>query len=325
MSERFSRHQIEDRDDNPESLESLAETLRLKEQYLAQVKVLYQSGILENFPATKEHPTPELGIVGIDGQEYPLPSYEDILDRLSNSETKELIEKKISQGFVKLQLTPFALPLSVLIQRYKDVLLKTNRESGIKATNGETLELNEDDPLDVWDKFIQADNPQTPEDKQLEYHIQTYDRHQTKEDRGGKYKSELLQDPQNAWTISLIEDLPDLPAESEGQIISNRKQIEVDKSPQDYLKLLQTQKEYQGETGQTPEEAFTTYLTYLQQEQIAIDDYKGQGKVNLLVGNYLSGRAPLFYWSRVHCKPSLDWENYDDRNIYNGCRPAVRF
>ncbi|HNS34262.1 MAG TPA: hypothetical protein PKG83_03550, partial [bacterium] len=103
MPERFPHHQIEDRDDNQESLESLAETLRLKEQYLAQVKVLYQSGILENFPATKEHPTPELGIVGIDGKEYPLPSYEDILDRLSNPETKELIEKKISQGFVKLQ------------------------------------------------------------------------------------------------------------------------------------------------------------------------------------------------------------------------------
>ncbi|HNP74750.1 MAG TPA: hypothetical protein PKL09_00085 [bacterium] len=324
MPERFPHHQIEDRDDNQESLESLAETLRLKEQYLAQVKVLYQSGILENFPATKEHPTPELGIVGIDGKEYPLPSYEDILDRLSNPETKELIEKKISQGFVKLQLTPFALPLSVLIQRYKDVLLKTNRESGIRATSGETLKLAEDNPLYVWDDLVQADNPQTPKNKQLEYHIQTY-YGQTKEDRGGKYKSELLQDPQNAWTISLIEDLPDLPGQNQGKTISNRKKIEADKSAQEYLKLLQTQKEYQGETGQTPEEALTTYLTYLQQQQTAIDDREGQGKANFLVGNYLSGYAPRFCWVRGDCRPYLYGDGYDGRNSSIGCRPAVRF
>lgn len=140
-------------DPNQEALEALAERLNLKEQYLAQVKVLYKSGILENFAPTSERPIPEMGIIGIDGKEYILPDYEDILERLKDPEKRELIEKKVEQGFVKLQITPFALPLSVLIERYKQTLLKINKEHGIKATDGTTLELDENNPIDVWEKL----------------------------------------------------------------------------------------------------------------------------------------------------------------------------
>jgi hypothetical protein len=224
----------------------LPERLRLKEQYLAQVKVLYQSGILENFLSTAEHPLPEMGVIGIDGKEYILPSYEDILKRLQNPEAKELMEKKADQGFTKLQIIPFALPLSVLIDRYKQVLLKINKESGLKATDGSKLELDENNPVYVWENLLQCDNPDGPKDRQMEYGVANYDG-QTKEQRGGKYKSELLNDdPDNGWHIALIEDNPDLPADNKGRTIAGRKQIEANQTPKQYLKSLQKDPQYQG-------------------------------------------------------------------------------
>ena len=325
MLENFPHSKIESPDVNSEALEALAERLDLKKQYLAQVKVLYQSGILENFAPTPERPTPEMGIVGIDGQEYILPDYEAILDRLKDPETRELIEKKVAQGFTKLQLTPFALPLSVLIDRYRQTLLRIHKETGIKATNGSTLELDENQPVYVWEKLTQSDNPNTSLDQQMEYGVTNYTG-QTKEARGGKSKIELLQaNPDHAWQLSLIEDLPDLPAQNQGQTIAGRKSLEANQSPEDYLKLLQTQESYQGETGQTPESALVTWLTYLQEKHTAIDDYQGQGKANWLVGNYVSGYVPNFYWYRDYRLPDLYGLNSGIRYSHYGFRPMARF
>ena len=322
--ERHQPHITETKDPNQEAVEVFAERLNLREQYLAQVKVLYKSGILENFAVDPEQGryTPEMGIIGIDGQEYILPSYEDILKRLKDPEKRKLIETKADQGFTKLQLVPFAMPLTVLIQCYKEVLLKTHKESGIKATDGMMLELDTDNPLSVWEDLVQCDNPDTPPNKQMEYGVITYDA-PTKEARGGQYKSELLQNPDNAWHITLIEDSPNLPAENQGQIIAGRKQIEANKTSKDYLKLLQTQEQYQGETGQTPEEALTTWLNYLQEKKIVIDDYQGQGKANWLVGQYLSGYVPYFVWDRDYRRPDLYRNVPDNSDSYYGCRPSA--
>jgi hypothetical protein len=127
----------------------------------------------------------------------------------------------------------------------------------------------------------------------MEYGVTYYDG-QTKEARGGKYKSELLQEnPDHAWQITLIEDNPDLPAENQSQTVKGRKQLEANQSPEKYLKLLQEDPQYRNEQGQTPESALVTWLTYLQEKRIAIDDWQGQGKANWLVGNYLSGVSRL--------------------------------
>ena len=124
----------------------LAERLRLHEQYLAQVKVLGQSGLLESFPATDDHPLPELGIIGVDGEQYYLPPYEDILERLKDPETRAIIEKKYEQGFTKMLLIPFALPLKEIIQKYKQILLEIDaRPNGLRATDGTRLELDRED------------------------------------------------------------------------------------------------------------------------------------------------------------------------------------
>ena len=308
-----------------EALEALTERLKLKEQYYAQLKVLDRSGLLELFPPTGEHPKPELGVVGIDGQNYFLPAYEDVLKRLQDPEKRKLIEQKAEQGFTKLLIVPFALPLAILIERYKQTLLRVNQESGLKATDGSALELNLEDPLYVWDKLIQADNPQTPQDQQIEYGVTNYDG-PTKEARGGRHKSELLQeDPGNGWHFLLTEDIADLPAEGQGKTISGRQQLEANKSPKEYLNLLQTKEQHQGESGLTPEAALTDWQAYLQEKQTVRDDWQGRGKVNWLVGNYLSGDAPVFSWLRGNRRPYLLRINPGYRGEDCGCRPAARF
>ncbi|MEK7167813.1 MAG: hypothetical protein AAB791_02305 [Patescibacteria group bacterium] len=326
MTEKLFQNKSEIKDNDQEAAEVLAERLRLKEQYLSQIKVLYESGVLENFAVNPEQGryAPEMGVIGIDGKDYPLPSYEDILSRLQDPEKRALMEKKAEQGFTKLQLVPLALPLSVLIDRFKHTLLKIHKETGVKATDGSTLELDENNPLHVWEDILQCDNPETPQGKQMEYGVTNYEG-ETKEARGGRYKSELLQNPDNAWRISLIEDCPDLPAEGKGKTVSGRKQFEANQSPEEYLKLLQTQEPCQGEAGQTPEEALTAWLTYLQEKHVAIDDWEGQGKANWLAGQYLSGYVPGFYWDRGARRPVLDRNYPGDRYSYDGFRPAARF
>jgi hypothetical protein len=306
-------------DQSPE----LSELLQLKEQYLAQVKVLYRSGLLENLLPTPDHPKPELGIIGINGQEYALPSYEDVVSRLQDPEKRAFFEKKAEQGFTKLLMVPFGLPLNTIIERYRAILLKTHKESGIKATDGSTLDLDEDDPLYVLDELKQSDNPNTPKNKQMEYYVKTYDG-TTKEQRGGQYKSEILKDnPDNAWQILLVEDLPDLPAPGQGQTIKGRKQIEANESPQDYLKALKTNPQYQGEQGLTSEANLILWLTHLQENQTAIDDWQGQGEANLLTGQYLSGYVPYFIWCRDVRRPFLNWSDLDYSVSYYGFRSAV--
>ena len=311
--------------ETPETDQSseLFERLKIKEQYLSQVKVLYKSGLLEHFASTPDHPKPKLGLTDILDKRHYLPTLKDLQDRLNNPETKELLETKAEQGFTKLLIVPFGLPFNTIIERYKHALLKIHQETGIKATDGSALDLDEDNPIYVWDDLMQADNPATPQNKQLEYYVKTYDA-STKEQRGGKYKSELLKDnPSNAWQLLLIEDHPDLPAENHGRTIAGRKQLEANRSSKDYLNLIQTQEQYQGEQGLTPEANLTLWLAYLQQDHTAIDDYAGQGKANRLAGSYLSGLVPYFFWNRDDRLPFLDRDFPVDSDSYNGFRPAA--
>ena len=233
-----------------------------------------------------------------------------------------MIETKMEQGLTKLLLVPFALPLSVLLDRYKQVLLGIHKKTGLKATDGSTLELNTEDPIYVWPDLIQGDNPDTPKEKRIEYQVKDYEG-RTKEARGGRYKSELLNDPENAWPILLLEDNPDLPVQGQGQTIGGRKQLEANKTPKDYLKLMQEEPNHQNEQGLTPEANLTLWLTYLQERKTAIDDWQGSGKANWLVGTYISGSVPNFSWNRGGRQPYLGGRNPENRDEYSGCRPAA--
>ncbi|MDO8492396.1 MAG: hypothetical protein Q7S34_02030, partial [bacterium] len=57
---------------SPESLEYLP---NLEEQYESQLSLLRTAGVLENLSSSQE------GIRGIDGKEYPAPTFQEVLGR----------------------------------------------------------------------------------------------------------------------------------------------------------------------------------------------------------------------------------------------------
>jgi len=77
---------------------SFEKELNLETQYNRCFRSLNETGVLEILP-DQEH----LGILGINGEPYPIPEYRDVLESLNKH---EFIKNKIHQGFTELQLTP---------------------------------------------------------------------------------------------------------------------------------------------------------------------------------------------------------------------------
>jgi hypothetical protein len=281
--------------------EALAEKLKLREQYEQQIKTLNEIGILEILPDSQE-----LGIVGIDGKGYPIPTHEQILQRIT-PEKVELLTKKFEQGFTKLLLVPFAMSLGTLIKRYERELLKHDEEGKLLSTIGIKLELDRKGPIYIWEGYQNADIL-----GELVYEPQEFSpKHQ------GKTKKEFLQE-RGPWLIIMVEDLPDLPAEHKGKTIEGRKQLEANKSAVEYLKILQKNPQYQGERGFNPEMELTLWLTTLHTENQVVDDWQGQGKASYLTGSYFkrSGMVPSVYWDRGNRQAGVgrDRPGYHDSN-----------
>lgn len=270
----------------PES--QLEKEFHLKEQYKDQIRVLNETGVLELLPDTES-----LGILGIDGKEYPLPSYDSI--RTSLEAHKEFFETKKAQGFEKLLLVPQGMPLSLLCDRMKREILKKHKEGNLKSTEGTPLELDEKEPLSIWDNYKDADT-----NGSLVYFPESLTN-----DHKGKTKQALIDEGQ-AWDVVFIEDLPNLPAEGKGEIRGEegkeRKQIEANKSPTEYLTMMQDNPEYHGESGTTPELWITYFVTELHRKNYVIDDWQGGGKASYQTGAYFpdSSVVPYCYWPRVN-------------------------
>ncbi|MBI5306430.1 hypothetical protein HZB04_02510 [Candidatus Wolfebacteria bacterium] len=128
----------------------------LKEQYENQREIMEKTGILEKLS------NGELGIKAIDNKEYPLPSYQEIAKRIR--ENKEMLKTKTEQGFNQLLIVPFGMKLDDLIEKYKKVILKHHKEGKLLATKenpsdpDESLGLDENQPVWVWDGYKNADS-----------------------------------------------------------------------------------------------------------------------------------------------------------------------
>jgi len=87
----------------------IMKTAVLEEEYLAWKKILEKTNIVALLPKIKK-----LGIIGLDGKEYPLPTLAQVLELFDKNQ--KLINKKYSQGFKYLELVPLALPLEQLTE-----------------------------------------------------------------------------------------------------------------------------------------------------------------------------------------------------------------
>jgi len=332
VDENKDRHDPENKQAIEYSLALMEETklaqelLNLQLQYASQKKILYQTSLLESFPDDEEYDA----IEGIDREVYPIPTLEQFTERIKAK--REMVKNKYEQGFTKLILVPFGMPLSILIMRYAQLLNQHNKENTLFSTDGTKLDLEVDNPVFFWDGYLGL-KPNKKPNKEIIYEADRagdliyFPNNFDKDDHQGKTKLELLKEENGsqAWQILLLEDLPDLPAENKGKTIKDRKQLEANKTPNDYLKAIQTQKQYQSEQGLTLESWLIYAITQLQEKNQAIDDYQGQGKACYLTGSYQKkfGSVPYAYWSRVDRQAELSGSYPGFPRGRDACRSGV--
>lgn len=293
------------------------ETLKIKEQWNSQIKILSKLGILETFPESKE-----LGIRGIDGKEYPVPRPDEITARLEKN--KEMILVKMEQGFTKLVMEPFAYSFDKLLDKYKKTILEHHKNGKLLATKeksddpDEILDLDENEPLWRWeDGYNHCDT----EDKMVYFPKEFSNNH------GGKTKKELLSsDISTGWNIWLVEDMPNIPREGKGQEVGKRHQLETNKTPHEYLKLLQTDSKYKNEGGLTPEADVMYALMNLEEKNQVTNDHDGKGSISYQVGAYFlsSGDVPYSCWDRGSRRADLSGGYPSVRGSRCGVRVGVR-
>ena len=291
-------------------------------QYETKAKILNQTGLLEILPESQD-----IGILGIDGKEYPFPEPETIEQELRKH--REFYETKMAQGFTELEIVPFAMPISRLIETLKKELVKHNKEGKLFCTKKNqddpnedlvAFELNEDDPIHVWEKYIYAD-----ETGELIYDIKEFS-----ENHGGKTKQEMINELNDStmpgYLITLREKSMNIPREGHGEIKGGRKQIEAFKTSKEYLKMLQTDEQYQGESGQTPEEWLTEFIAHLKETDQVIDDWKGFGRASFQLGAYFpaSSDIPVCRSNRGGRQASLGRRDPHDSSGFHGARSSVR-
>jgi len=270
--------------------EALAERLSLREQWEKRVKSLWDSHVLEILPETKK-----LGFVDIEGHECPMPSYEDI-KKMITPEKAELLETKITQGFTRLHLVPQTAALDTLIAKYKALLLQKHQEGKLLSTRGDQLPLNPDGPLYVWDQYQGADTKDNPNEGVV-YYPEQYDQ----ADHRGQSKRHLIANG-TSWNVELIEDLPDLPAAGQGEQLNKKRGLDTDRvpleanhTPREYLQTLGSDPNYQGEQGFTIEDWLAYVISKLEEENIQIDDWQGQGKGCLNLASYFPADSSVSY------------------------------
>lgn len=303
----------------------------LKEQYQKQITMLETAQILETREINGEKIR---GVTDIEGDFQPVPTLKEVISRLR--EKKELLTVKQTQGFGKIRLVPFGMSLDDLIEKYGDVL-SDHEEGGTlfsarKNTNDSNedrflLSLNMSNPLNVSDEYRDADRTGN-----LVYGVTEFDI----VNHGGKTKREILKQRKkrnkSGWDIIILEDNVNIPREGQGKTIGGRAQIEANKSPEQYLKLLQTQSLYRGEVGLTPEEALIHAISELVENDEVIDDYRGNGSKAYNIGGYfiqgpsraVFGLVPLSYFVRGLCQVFLRGGAPAGSDVFLGFRSGVR-
>jgi hypothetical protein len=286
-----------------ETQERLEKLFELKKQYQEQVKALIATGVIELLPETGKY-----GVYDIKGQECPIPSYDEILKRMEAK--AEMLEKKKEQRFGKLLLVPIGTPLSFLIDRTSDLIVKKHKEGKLLGTDGKKLELDENQPIYVADEYQDADVKGDPV-----YGVKQFDQ----KNHGGVTKAEL----EEAWQILFTEDQPDLPAK--GKEVKGRKQFDAGQSPEEYLKKIQADPQYANEQFTTPEAQLINFMEYLQRNNQVIDDWQGKGKICWNVGAYFkgSGLVPDGFWDRYFERFYLDRDTPANHYVNRTVRSSV--
>ncbi len=262
------------------------------------------------------------GITGMDGKAYALPTIEEIQKHFS----QEKYAEKIDQGFTKLLIVPFAYPLATIRARYEEALIKHYKEGKLLDSDGNKLDLDTKRPLYFLEELNKSD-----ETGDLIY----YPIHFDTENHGGYTKQELLtsgtadvqiKSPFSGFHVLLIK--PDLiiPRASQGVITGGRKDLEANRSAEEYLKTIQTISSHFNEQGMTLEDSLILALINLHETNMVMDDFTNdKNSVNFNIANFHkhSGDIPNSYWYRTGRRVNVSMVSPEDADYNFGTRVAV--
>ena len=276
----------------------------VEREYTRCVTALSRTGILTLLPKSES-----IGVIGIDGREYPVPTQEQVVELFAHN--RELIGRKVPQGFGRLELTPMAMPTPLFIDRMKTAILKHAAEGKIYQTRCSPsdplipVRVNTEKHVWIWDTLRQA-----LDTDELVYFPQEYS-----SNHRGQTKLEVVNNGRicavPGWSVGLVESFLIMPQQGRGQTLGGRRQLEIGSSPREYLRTLQTQV-YQGETRKTLEDFIIKFLTHLDTaDEISNDRVDDNalwclGQYVKYVQHLKSGLVPTGWWHRDFGRVRLD-------------------
>ncbi len=268
---------------------------KLEQEYARTITTLTRTGILTHLPRSEN-----VGLIGIDGNEYPVPTQEQLGEVFTSN--KELVDRKMRQGFTQLQLTPIAMPTEQLMSRVETALREHAAAGKITETKHDgadedsVVRVNTAKPVWIWERVCQ-----TLDTSSVVYFTQAY----TARDHQGFTKEEVMQDTRfcavPGWSVGLIEPIAIMPQPGEGKIIAGRKQLDRYTAPRDYLQTL-SHATYEGETGWTPEDFLTHFLTQLERTN-QVSHARKDSNALWLLGAFMPNAmpkallVPVGYWA----------------------------
>jgi hypothetical protein len=276
----------------------------VEREYNRCVSVLDRAGILTPLPRSES-----MGVFGMDGREYPMPTREQVVELFDND--RELVDGKVPQGFDLLEMTPMAMPTLVLLDRMRAAIIKHAAEGRIYQTRHShsdppiPVRVNSEKQVWIWDTLREA-----LDTDELVYFPQDYS-----SDHRGQTKTEVIENGSicavPGWSVGLVESSPTIAKQGQGRILGGRRQLEIGSSPRDYLRTIQTQT-YHGETGKTIEDFIIGFLTRLETtDEISNDRYDDNAL--WLLGQYVryveqvkSDLVPTGWWHRDYGRVRLD-------------------
>ena len=289
------------------STKKIVSSFPVENEYARCVTAFNRAGILTCLPGSGS-----AGVIGTDGREYPLPSYEEVAALFDIN--RDLVERKVPQGFDRLALTPLSMPLPLLIDRMRAAVLRHAGEGTIVRTRRSPFDpfvpvrVNPEKTVWVWETLQQAFDTD-----RLVYFPQEHPGHlKGQPEYRGQTKSEAINNKNicaiPGWSVGLIESTPIMPGPGEGTTRAGRKQLKIGLSPREYLRTLQGEA-YKGETGKTLEDFITEFLTRLETTNQVSNDISDNNALWCL-GQYMkipyAEVVPTGRWHRPIGRVRLD-------------------
>jgi hypothetical protein len=223
-------------------------------------------------------------------------------------------KKKIEQGFTRLLIVPFGLPIEELRRKYADRLVVHNLAGRLFAEGDSTipLGLNEIDPVYKWIGYDVQPMVYFPK-KFDPYHHKGL----TKDQVVAKY---------GFWQVYLIQNLSVLEKNKEVLAFNGRQPLKRGLKPIEYLQKIHTESQYEDEVGLTPEIWLMKALASLEEKNQVIDDCQGYGILSYNLAAYFpnSDRLSSTYWSRDNMRAYLVRSGGWDDSSQFGAYSAVR-